>query len=64
MIAQMKFQMVGKEQILKFEMVGKQMLKFQYPVEQQFGVEEWMVDFAMEKMKWMMMMRKFHYQTL
>jgi len=56
--------MVGKEQILKFEEVEKQMLKSQFPVGQQSGVEGWMVDFILERMTWMMMMRKFHYQIL
>ena len=33
---------------MKLQVVGRMMLKFQYLVEQQYGVEEWMVDFAME----------------
>ena len=49
---------------MKFLVVGKKMLKFQYPVEQQYEVEEWMVEIAMDQMKWMMMMKEFHYQTL
>jgi len=33
---------------MKLKVVGKMMLKLQYPVEQQYGVGEWMVDFAVD----------------
>ena len=43
---------------------GMRMLKFQYFDGQKFEVEGWMVDFAMEKLEWMLMMKVFHYHTL
>jgi len=33
---------------MKLQVVGKMMLKFEYLVEQKYGVGEWMVDFAMD----------------
>jgi len=53
--------MFGKELILGFEV---EMLKFLILVEQQCVMEGWMANFALEKMRWRMMMRKSHYQIL
>jgi len=61
MIFPMKFQMCEEELILRFE-VG--MLKFLIPVEQQCVMEGWMTNFALEKMRWRMMMRKSHCEIL
>ena len=49
---------------MKFLLEEMRMLKFQYSDGQQFEVEGWMVDFAMGKLEWMLMMKESHYQTL
>ena len=54
--------MSGKELILRNEQV--EMLKFQIPGEQQYVMREWMVDFALGKMRWRMWMKVLHSQNL
>ena len=40
-----------------------EMLKLVFPGGQQYAVEEWVVDFADEEMRWKMWMKFPHYQT-
>ena len=54
--------MSGKDLILRSEQV--EMLKFPIPDEQRYVMREWMVDFALGKMRWKMWMKMLHYQNL
>lgn len=62
MILLLKFQMPGKETILRSEQVG--MLQHLVPGGHCYVMEEWMVDFADDKLEWRIWMKALHYQIL
>ena len=55
---------VGKMRILQLQMIEEESWGFQWMDGQWSEVEEWMVDFIVKRLRWMMMMKESHYRNL